>query len=128
MLSPHIMLFQKTKRGLELVSLPHFLHNFWRKLFFLLYSINCPNFIVLLLFLCEILGNMCIAIVCKPSCDVMNFEFNLMFLIKPFFLHDQKVETKTKISWEWKKHFLSFLKGIQSRKKQKQFWKVRVRL
>ena len=43
----------------------------------------------------EILGDMCIAIVCKPGCDVRNFEVNLIFLIKPFFLHDQKVVTKT---------------------------------
>ena len=28
LLSPHIKLFQKIKRGLELVSLPHFPHNF----------------------------------------------------------------------------------------------------
>ena len=121
LLSPHIKLFQKIKRGLELVSLPHFPHNFWRKIFLLLYSINLPNFIVWLPLLCETLSNMCIAIVCKPGCDVMNFEVNLIFLIKPFFLHDQKVVTKTKISWErkefwrWnKKHFSSFLKGFQS--------------
>ena len=43
---------------------------------------------------CEILGNMCITIVCKPGCDVMNFEVNLIFLIKPFFPYDQKVMTK----------------------------------
>ena len=45
--------------------------------------------------LSEILGNMCIALVCKPGCDVLNFEVNLFFLIKPFFLHDQKVVTQT---------------------------------
>ena len=28
LVSPHIKLFQKTKRGPELVSLPHFLHKF----------------------------------------------------------------------------------------------------
>ena len=28
LLSPHIKLYQKIKRGLELVSLPHFPHNF----------------------------------------------------------------------------------------------------
>ena len=39
--------------------------------------------------LCEILGNMITAIVCKPGCEVMNFEDNPIFLIKPFFLHDQ---------------------------------------
>ena len=40
---------------------------------------------------------MCIAIVCEPGCDVMNFEVNLKFLIKPFFLHDQKGMTKMQI-------------------------------
>ena len=79
---------------MELVSLPHFPHNFWRKIFFLLCSINWPNFIVWLTLLCEILGNMCIAIVCKPGCDAMNFEVHLIFLTL-FFLHDQKVLTKT---------------------------------
>ena len=39
---------------------------------------------------------MCIAIAGKPDCDVMNFEVDLIFLIKPFFfLHDQKVMAKT---------------------------------
>ena len=60
----HTKLFWKIKRGLGLASLPHFLHNFWRKIFILLYSINWPNFIGWLSLLCEILVNMCIAIVC----------------------------------------------------------------
>ena len=61
----HLILsfFEKIKRGLELNSLPHFLHNFWRKIFLLLYSINWPNFIVWLPLLREILGNTCIATV-----------------------------------------------------------------
>ena len=49
----------------------------------------------------------------------MNLAINFIFLIKPFFLHDQNVMTKTEISWErkkllrWnKKRFLSFLKGF----------------
>ena len=39
-----------TKRGLELASLPHFLFDFWRKIFILLYSINWPtiNFTIFL--------------------------------------------------------------------------------
>ena len=45
--------------------------------------------------LCEILGNVCIAIAGKPGCDVMNFEVNLIFLIKSLLLHDQKIVTKT---------------------------------
>ena len=45
LLLPHIKLFFfKKKRGLELVSLPHFLHDFQRKIFLLLYSITWPNF------------------------------------------------------------------------------------
>ena len=52
-------------------------------------------FIVWLPLLCEILGNTCIAIVCKPGCDVIKFEVNLIFQIKLFFLHDQKIMTKT---------------------------------
>ena len=46
---PHIfnlIFFKKLKRGLGLVLLPNFWHNFWRKIFLLLYSINCPSFIV----------------------------------------------------------------------------------
>ena len=103
MLSPHIKLFQKIKRELELVSLPHFPHNFWRKIFLLLYSINWLYFIVWLPLLCEVLGNMCIVIVSKPGWDVMNFEVNLIFLIKLSFLHNQNVVTKDLISWEQKK-------------------------
>ena len=96
MSSPHIKLFWKVKRGLELVSQPYFAHSFWRKIFPLLCSINWRNFTVWLPFLCEILGNMCIAIVCKPGCDVMNFEANLIFIIKLFFLHKQNFVTKLK--------------------------------
>ena len=65
-------------------------------MFFLLYSINWPNVIVWLPLLCEILGNMCIRIVCKLGCDVITFKVDLNFLIKPFFLHDQKLVKKLK--------------------------------
>ena len=40
---------------------------------------------------------MCIGIVSYPGYDVMNFEINLNFLMKPFFLHDKKVIQKLKI-------------------------------
>ena len=45
--------------------------------------------------LLETMGKMCIVFVSGPGCDVMNIEINLVFLIEPFFLHDQKVMTKT---------------------------------
>ena len=53
------------------------------------------DFIVRLPLLCEILGIICIAIVCKPGCEVMDFVVNLTFLIEPFFRHNRKVVTKT---------------------------------
>ena len=99
-----------------------------KKKFLLLCSINWSNFIVWLSLLCDILGNMHIANVCKLDCDAMNFEVNLIFLISLFSLHDQKILTKTEISWEWnellrwnKKHFSSILKGFQSSKQHNFF-------
>ena len=56
------------------VSLPHFLHDFWRKMFILLYSVNWINFIVWFPLRREILGDMCIVIVCELGCDVLNLE------------------------------------------------------
>ena len=41
------------------------------------------NFIVWLPFIREILNNMCIVILCKPGCDIINFKINIIFLIKP---------------------------------------------
>ena len=82
-------------KDLGVVSTPHFVYDFSTKLFLMLRSINWPNFIAKLPLLLEILGNICIAIVCYPGCDVMDFEINFIFLIEPFFLHDQKVMTKT---------------------------------
>ena len=96
LLLPHRKLFSKAKRGLELVSLPHLLHDFWRKIFLLLYSINWPSFTVPLPLLPEILCNIYVLqlFVNQVVCDVINFEINLIFLIKLFFLYDQKVRTK----------------------------------
>ena len=56
--------FEKQKEGWNLASLPHFLHDYLRKLFLLLCSIIWKIFIVRLLLLHEILGKMCIVIVC----------------------------------------------------------------
>ena len=63
------------------------------------------------------MGNMYIAIICFRGCDVINFELTSSFKSMKIW---QKVKTKIKISWEqnkplrWnKKHFSSFLKGLQ---------------
>ena len=55
--------FDLLEKDLEIVSPPHFVYDFSRKIFLKLYSINWPNFVSLPLLL-EILGNMCIVIVC----------------------------------------------------------------
>ena len=47
---------------------------------------------------------MCSEIVYKPGCDVMNFEVNLIFLIKPFSYMTKKSWQKLK-SFENKKSF-----------------------
>ena len=97
-----ILSFYKKRKRFGTSLFASFSAYFLKKILLLLYYINWPNFIVWLPLLCEILSNMCITIVCKPGCDAMNFEVNLILLIKPFSLHDQKVVTKTEISTEWK--------------------------
>ena len=42
-------------------------------------SINWPNFIAWFFLLHEILGIMCIVIVCEPACDVINFEISKLY-------------------------------------------------
>ena len=74
--------FSKNKKSLEIVTLPHFLHEFWRKIFLMLYSINWPNFVLLLHLLLKIFGSMCIVVICLAVCDVISLK--LTFLIKPF--------------------------------------------
>ena len=81
---------KKIRRDLKLI----FCLIFWRKFILLLYSINWPNSIVWLPLLREILGNMCIAVVSYPGCDVIYSEINFTFVIKLFFLQDQKGKTK----------------------------------
>ena len=45
-------------------------------------------------FFLEIMGNMFIAIICCPICDVINFEANFSALIKSFFYITQKPREK----------------------------------
>ena len=78
---------------------------------------------------------MFIAIVCKPGYDVMDFEVEPIFLIKPFFLHDQKSRQKLKYlenenssQDEIKSIFCNFQKAFNKVYNTKLFWKVRVRL
>ena len=77
-----MLIFNFPEKDLGLVSPPHLVHDFSRKILLMSYSINWPNFIVSLPLLLEIFGNMCITIVCLPDCDVMRFEITLIILIK----------------------------------------------
>ena len=62
--SRDIINFDFLDKGLGIVSPAHFVYDFPTKMFLMLYSINWPNFIAWLPLLLEILGNICIAIVC----------------------------------------------------------------
>ena len=75
--------FDFLEKGLGLVSQPHFVYDFSRKMFLMSYHINGPNFIIWLTLPLETLDNMGIAIVCFPDSDVTNFEFNFFYLIQP---------------------------------------------
>ena len=67
------------EKSLGIVFRPHFVNDFSRKMFLMLDSVNWPNFIVGLPLLLEILGTMCITVVCLPGCDIINFELTLSF-------------------------------------------------
>ena len=90
-----------------------------KNIFHTLKSTNCPNFIVWLPLLREILENICMIIVSYPGCDVINFEINFIFLIKPFFSTWPKsqdknlniLKRKELLRWN-KKHFSSIFKGL----------------
>ena len=80
------------KKGVGLVSPPYFVDDFSRKIFLMLCSVNWTNFFVLLSLFLEISDNMCVAIVCYPVCDIINFEIyvsvtsqKIKFYIKDFF-------------------------------------------
>ena len=77
---------------MELVSLPQFLRNFWRKIFLMLYSINWPRFIAWWLLILEIFGNMCIAIICCP----VSLFINPCLFVSSFFYITKEWRQKCK--------------------------------
>ena len=88
--------FNFSGKSLGIVSPPNFVYDFSGKMFLMIHSINWPNFIVWLHLLLEILDNICITIVCYPCCDVIKFEINLIFLIKPFYYMTKRSRQKLK--------------------------------
>ena len=81
---------------------------FSRQIFLMLYSLNWANFTAWLSLLFEILGNMCIVIVCFPVCHPINFQINLSSC---FFPWSKKSEQKLKYLQN-KKSFLGEIKSI----------------
>ena len=107
------------EKGLGLPSPPHFMYDFSRKLFLMLYSFNWPNFLLWLPLLFEVLDNLCIVIICFPVFDVINFEIYHNFLIKLFSYVTKKSGQKFKyieddkiFNHEIKIFFINF-KGIE---------------
>ena len=79
--------FIKNKASVELVPLRHFLADFWREIFLMLCFIH---------FTSRDTSDMCIIIICCPVCDVINFENNHSFPIKPFLYTTKKSGQKYK--------------------------------
>ena len=77
----------------------------------MLFSIFWSNFIIWLPLLLEILCNMCIATICLPGCDVINFEIKLILLITPFFTMTKKSRQNFKY-FENEKSFKGEIKSI----------------
>ena len=108
MLLSYIKLFKKSKRGLEPVSLAYFFHDFWRKIFLMLYYIYWSNFIVWLPLHLQILGIMCKVIICCPICDVINFEINLSMTKKSGQKCKYLTKEKKAFTMKWKAFFIMF--------------------
>ena len=68
--------FNFPEKGLGLVSPPHFVDDFSRKMFLVLYSITDQ--------------------ISSSGCDVIKFEINLILLIKPFYYMTKKSKEKLK--------------------------------
>ena len=65
----------KIKKGLELVSRPHFSQNFLMKKFLLKYYMNQPSFITRLCLLAKLFSKMCFVFHAQALDDVMTFEY-----------------------------------------------------
>ena len=94
--STDMLNFDFSEKSLWIVSPPHCMSDFSRKRFLMLYFTKWSNFIVWLPLHFNILGNMCIAAVFYPDSDVIKFEINFIFIIKPFFYMTKKPRWKFK--------------------------------
>ena len=88
--------FDFLDKSLGIVSPAHFVYFFHQKCFSCCILLTDQISLFWLPLLLEILGNMCIAIVCEQGCDVKNFRINLIFLIKPFLYMNRKSRQELK--------------------------------
>ena len=105
-------MFDYFKKNLGLVLPSDFVHDFLRKIFLMLYSLNWSNSIVWLPIPLETSGTMCIVILCYQVNDFIIFYIYLNFLLKLFSYTAMSQERKEVLRWN-KKHFSSFLKDFQ---------------
>ena len=105
--------FVLSEKGLGLVSLPHILYYFLRKIFFVQYSISWQSS----LFDCHHFLRYWTVFVLQlfffPVYDVRNFGINLSFLIKPKCILINILKTKRSFKVKWKT-FVWLLKGFPS--------------
>ena len=73
--------FDFLEKGLGVFSPPHFVYNFPRRIFLMLYSINLEHFTVWLPS-------------CFPSCDVISLEINFIVFL-PFFYSTKESRQKS---------------------------------
>ena len=97
-----MLIFEFLQKSLRIVSPPHIMLNSSRKTFlnyilltYQVYMFDCFEK-YLRKILCKISGHMCVAIVSFSGCDFMNFETNVIFLMKPFFYMTKKSRQKLK--------------------------------
>ena len=99
------------EEGPGIVSPPHFVYDFSRKMFLILYSINWSNLTVWLPLLLDILG-ICIFQLFLFQVVTSCFKIKLIFLIKPLLYMNKKLRQKINIlrvkRWN-NKHFSLFL-------------------
>ena len=91
--------------------LDQFPNHIFKKNFSYVIFYNLTKFIVSLLLFLDILGYMCVLVICFLVCDVINFEVNHIFLFKLFFCITKIVRTKFK-NFKNEKSFDGDIKNI----------------
>ena len=84
------------KKGLGVVSPPHFPYDFQEKYFSSYILLTTQIFLSDCLYFIEIFRKTCAAIFRYQFCDVINFEIYLSFLTKPFSSMTKSSEQKLK--------------------------------